>query len=200
MTGRYEPSAPWCVHMVRRIVSGVRFDGPLWSAYKAQCRVESVRPNVLFEAVMSRVAESGSVKGFLESLSVVSELGEVAADKVLLKQRLQRLDHLVTLGYGAFYVWREHDPVNGPTADPPELAPTIQRLIDELLPVLRRVKDVPLLRQSEEVLDRALAYIKDCEEPSNPDEPYSSFTEQALDEAKKKDAEREKLAPTDGRS
>ena len=151
---------------------GLRFQPGLWMDYRQLCASERIHPNDLLERTMQVAVEAGSVRASIDRVSAVSE-GEELVDAVVVRKLLLEIDELVDHGY--WMIFRHEDAGNllpdeqEKQAPYPDLAPAIENITDRLLPKLKRVHDKPLLAQAKHSLERAQAYVRDIEKPTDAD-------------------------------
>src|SRR5436853_4368561 len=141
-----------------RMQVGVRFEMDTWTRYKRLCQAQRKWPNELLEVVMARAVSSGSVQECIDGLSAESESEQLVA-AVVVRKLLLEIDELVDQGYWMIF---RHEEAGGLLPDEqekqapyPDLAPAIERIIDQLLPTLKSVHDKALLVQAKHSLDRA---------------------------------------------
>jgi hypothetical protein len=175
-----------------RMQVGVRFEADTWTRYKRLCQVQGKWPNELLEVVMARAVSSGSVQECIDGLSVESE-SEQLVTAVVVRKLLLEIDELVDQGYWMIFRNEEAGDLlpdeQEKQAPYPELAPAIEKTIEQLLPRLTSVHDKALLARAKHSLERAQAYIRDLEKPTNADYDYakdefveSSFTQKRREE------------------
>jgi len=131
--------------MVIRKQAGIRLEPSLGAGFREVCRVQNVWPNKVIEGFMGKVVEAGSVD-LLDGL--FSSEGEELVRAVSIRKLLLQIDKLVYNGY--WMIFRRQEAGNllpdeqNRQAPYPELAPAIEKTIEQLLPRLNRVHDKAL--------------------------------------------------------
>ena len=126
---------------------GVRFEVDTWTRYKRLCQAQRKWPNELLEIAMARAVSSGSVQECIDGLSVESESEQLVA-AVVVRKLLLEIDELVDHGY--WMALRNEEAGNllpdeqDKQAPYPELAPAIEKTIEQLLLRLTSVHDKAL--------------------------------------------------------